>query len=101
MEYKEKERQKSTPSHFDALELSFIKYFVKLDTVVDSSGHHHTFLKYELLGKWGICSGDKKTIFVPAKKDYWYAKALTDAKVLIAGDPCAGWDVYSLEGFFL
>lgn len=99
MVYKGKERQESTTIHSDAL--SFVKHFIKLDTVVDSTGHHHSFLKFEWLGRWGICSSDKQQIFVRAKANYLYAKALIKAKVLIAGDHYAGWDVYSLEGKFL
>lgn len=99
MKCNEKERQNSTTIHSNPL--SFVNHFIKLDTVVDSAGHHHSFFKFEWLGRWGICSGDKQKILVRAKANYLYAISLVKAQVLLVGSHTYGWDVYSLEGEFL
>lgn len=101
MERKESLEQKQcdNTSHCDALVMA--ELFTSPVSITDSNGERHFFRTFLWMGRWGICSGDKKKLFVRAKANYLYAKSLDKAKVLIAGSADYGWDVYSLEGELL
>lgn len=95
MEYEVSKRQKRK---CQSNALLMAEHFTSPTVVIESNDTHHFFRKYLWMGNWGICSMDKRYIFVPAKPNYLYADILVDAQVLIAGSAETGWDVYSLEG---
>lgn len=81
--------------------LSMVRNFSRPITVIDSTGQHHSFQKFEWLGRWGICNAAKTQIFVKAQSDYHYVDVLVSPQRLIAGNKSYGWDVYSLTGELL
>ena len=83
----------------DALVMS--EHFTPPISVIDSNGKKHWFRTFLWMGRWGICSKNKQKVYVRAMANYLYAKVLNHTKLLIAGSPNYGWDVYSLEGEFL
>lgn len=67
-------------------------------TIFDHIGRPYCFRKFLWLGNWGIANANGTKVIVPAKANYLQAEILVFAKVLIAGNPNNGWDVYSLSG---
>lgn len=67
-------------------------------TIVDHTGKPYGFRKFVWSGRVGICNANMTQIIVQAKPNYLYVDFLVYAKVLIAGNPQTGWDVFSLFG---
>ena len=99
---KRKETTEPTSRSTDRCDaLVMAEKFTQPISVTDSNGKKHHFRTFLWMGRWGICSADKQKVFVRAMANYLYAKVLNHTKLLIAGSPNYGWDVYSLEGEFL